>query len=57
MKNKLVKKSQLSYYLAGLIEGDGHIQVSKERESSNYVPNPRITIAFNNIFFYILEKY
>ena len=59
MKNKLIKKSQQSYYLIGLIERDGHIQVSKERESYNYIPNPRIIIAFNNKelpFFEYLRK-
>lgn len=40
--------TQLGYYLAGLIEGDGTIWTSKTlRSSNNRIYNPQIVISFN----------
>jgi hypothetical protein len=56
MKNNLNKmNSQLGYYLAGLIEGDGNIWVSKEFKSSNgriYSPQIGFTFSKNEIPLY-----
>lgn len=42
------KKTQLGYYLAGLIEGDGNIWTSKTLKSANgRVYNPRIVFTFH----------
>ena len=42
------KNSQLGYYLAGLIEGDGTIWTSKVLISSNgRIHNPHVVISFN----------
>ena len=52
--------SQLGYYLAGLIEGDGSIWTSKTLESPNgRAYNPHITFAFHEreMPFYMYLKY
>ncbi len=48
MRNLNTSNSQLGYYLAGLIEGDGCIWTSKRLKSNNgRAYNPQIVIAFH----------
>jgi hypothetical protein len=43
-----INNSQLGYYLAGLIEGDGNIWTSKTLKSAKgRINNPQITISFH----------
>lgn len=54
--------TQLGYYLAGLIEGDGCIYTPKgPLDTSKHVCNPRIQIAFHKnerpLFELLLSKY
>ena len=49
--------NQLGYYLAGLIEGDGHLSIpAKGKTTLNRILNPRVvfTAHINNIEMYIL---
>lgn len=60
MDNLSISNSQLGYYLAGLIEGDGCIWTSKTLESSNgRAYNSHITFAFHEREkpFYMYLKY
>lgn len=60
MNNFKSEYSQLGYYLAGLIEGDGCIWTPKTLRSNNgNVWNPRISMTFDKkeiIFFEFLKK-
>ncbi len=48
MKSININNSELGYYLAGLIEGDGNIWISKtQRSSKNELWAPSITITFH----------
>lgn len=48
MKSLNTSNSQLGFYLAGLIEGDGNIWTPKTLKSSNgRTYNPQITLSFN----------
>jgi hypothetical protein len=54
---KSLNNSQLGYYLAGLIEGDGNIWIPKTiGGTKGYLCNPRIGIAFHKRELPFFEK-